>query len=296
VPGYAYAILAVSLWGLNFVLLKVLVGVLPPHAMNTLRTLVAASGFLLLYLRGPKVPMPRGDALRIVAFGFIGNGLFQWLLMEGVLRTPAGIAAVANATNPAWLALLGYLFLKERLTALGYLGIALAALGVLLLGGGGGGEVGIGVVFLVLASLAWAVYSLSARTVGARYPLSAWVGLGYVVGMLPYWAWNVPSVATLPFASLPAWVFWGVAASGLLANVVAYLAWMRAVQLLGASRAGVWQNLAPLIGAIGGYVFLGERLSGQALLGGALVLLGVTLTQRARVRGAAGSERRRGAE
>ncbi len=289
-PGYLYAILAVSLWGLNFVLLKLLVGVLPPHAMNTLRTLVAALGFGLLFFRGPRVRIPWRDALRILLYGLIGNGIFQWLLMEGVLRTPAGIAAVANATNPVWLALLGYLFLRERLAPLGYVGIGLAAFGVILLGGGGGGgEVGLGVFLLVLASLAWAVYSLSARTVGARYPLLVWVSLGYVAGMAPYWLLNLPAVLALPFGQLPAWVWLGTATSGLFANVVAYLAWMRAVQLLGPSRAGVWQNLAPVIGALGGYLFLGERLSAPAFLGGALVLLGVTLTQRARVRGGAGS-------
>jgi len=294
VSGTLYAVLAVSLWGLNFVLLKLLVGVLPPHAMNTLRTLVAAAGFSLLFFKGPRVAIPARDALRILAYGLIGNGIFQALLMEGVLRTPAGVAAVANATNPAWLALLGFLFLKERLSASGYLGIALAALGVLLLGGGGGGgEVGLGVLLLVLASLAWAIYSFSARTVGSRYPLLAWVSLGYVGGMAPYWLWNLPAVAALPFNALPAWVWLGTAASGLFANVVAYLAWMRAVQLLGPSRAGVWQNLAPVIGALGGYVFLGERLSVLSLAGGALVLLGVGLTQRARVQGEAGSARRR---
>lgn len=291
-PGYAYAILAVSLWGLNFVLLKLLVGVLPPHAMNTLRTLAAATGFALLFLRGPRVRVPLSDGLRIALYGLIGNGIFQWLLMEGVLRTPAGIAAVANATNPAWLALLGYLFLGERLSRSGYAGILLAAFGVFLLGGGGGGEVGLGVLLLVLASLAWAIYSLSARTVGERYPLLVWVSLGYIAGMLPYWAWNLRAVASLPFADLPGWVWLGVVASGLLANVVAYLAWMRAVQLLGPSRAGVWQNLAPVIGALGGYLFLGERLPATALLGGALVLWGVSLTQRARVRGGAGSGQR----
>lgn len=287
--GVLFAATAVSLWGLNFVLLKLLVGVLPPHAMNTLRTLVAAGGFLFLLARAPRAPVAPADALRILAYGTIGNGVFQWLLMEGVHRTPAAIAAVANATNPAWLALLGYLVLAERLSPAGYLGIALAALGVALLGGGGGGEVGVGVGMLVLASLAWAVYSVSARTVGARYPLLTWVSLGYVGGMVPYWLFGLPQVLALPFAELPAWVWLGTAASGLFANVVAYLAWMRAVQLLGPGKAGVWQNLAPVLGALGGYVFLGERLSPLALFGGALVLLGVALTQRARVRGSRGS-------
>jgi len=286
VHGVLYAATAVSLWGLNFVLLKLLVGVLPPHAMNTLRTLVAAAGFALLLTRERRVRIAPADALAILAFGVLGNGIFQWLLMEGVLRTPAAIAAVANATNPAWLALLGYLILRERLAPMGYLGIALAAFGVALLGGGGGrGEVGVGVGMLVLASLAWAVYSISARTVGSRYPLFVWVGLGYVGGMVPYWLFGLPQVLALPFFELPRWVWWGTAASGIFANVVAYLAWMRAVQLLGPGKAGVWQNLAPVLGALGGYVFLGERLSPLALFGGALVLLGVALTQRARVQG-----------
>ena len=61
------------------------------------------------------------------------------------------------------------------------------------------------------------------------------------------------------------------------------------MQLLGASKAGVWQNLAPVLGALGGYLFLGERLPAPALFGGVLVLAGVTLTQRARSRDRRGS-------
>jgi drug/metabolite transporter (DMT)-like permease len=138
------------------------------------------------------------------------------------------------------------------------------------------------VLLLTLASLAWAVYSVSARTVGHRYPLLAWVSLGYVGGMAPYWLWSLPAVLRLDYAALPLWAWIGIAASGLLANLAAYLAWMRGVQLLGAARAGVWQNLAPILGALGGFVFLHERLPGTALLGALLVLLGVYLTQRAR--------------
>ncbi len=282
-PAFVYPLIAVTFWGLNFVLLKLLVGVMPPHLMNTLRTLVAAAAFLVLFFRAGAPRIPWRDARYVLGFGLVGNALFQWFLMEGVLRTPASVAAVANATNPAWLALVAYFWLGERLALSGYLGIALAFLGVALLGlGGGGGALGVGVVMLTLASLAWAIYSVSARTVGARYPLLSWMALGYVGGMLPYWLWNLPLVLVFSYRAVPGWAFLGLAASGLLANVAAYLAWMRGVQLLGAARAGVWQNLAPILGALGGFVFLHERLPWTALLGAFLVLLGVYLTQRAR--------------
>ena len=289
-PPVLYPLVAVLFWGLNFVLLKVLVAAIPPHQMNAVRTLVAAAGFLILARGAGLGQVARRDAVRIVAYGLVGNALFQWLLIEGVLRSPAAVAAVANATNPAWLALVAYLWLGERLGAGGYLGIALAGVGVALLGAGGGrGEVGFGVFLLVLASLAWAVYSVSAKLMEGRYPLLTWVALGYVGGMVPYWLWELPGMARVDLAAVPAWAWLGTAASGLLANLVAYLAWMRGVQLLGAARAGVWQNLAPVVGALGGYLFLGERLSPLAWAGGALVLAGVYLTQRSRPRGRRGS-------
>ncbi len=278
-----YPITAVSLWGLNFVLLKALVGVVPPHVMNALRTMMAALAFMILARGVGFGRLAPRDALYVLLFGIVGNGVFQWFLMEGVLRTPASVAAVTNATNPAWLALVAYLWLGERLSLPGYLGIALAAFGVAMLGIGGGSlEVGVGVLMLVAASLAWAIYSVSARTVGERYPLLVWVTFGYVGGMLPYWLLNAPTLLTFDYGTIPAWAWVGILVSGLGANVLAYLAWMRAIQLLGASKAGVWQNLAPVLGALGGYLVLGERLPPLALLGGGLVLAGVALTQRAR--------------
>ena len=68
-------------------------------------------------------------------------------------------------------------------------------------------------------------------------------------------------------------------ASGLLAVSMAYIAWNKGIQKLGATRTAVYTNLVPVLASIIAYLFLGEQLGWQFWVGMALVLAGVSLTR-----------------
>ena len=72
-----------------------------------------------------------------------------------------------------------------------------------------------------------------------------------------------------------------VAFLGLLGTAVAFTWYAGAVHQLGATRAGVFINLVPVCAVLLGALLLGERLALATLAGGALVLLGVLITNRA---------------
>jgi drug/metabolite transporter (DMT)-like permease len=79
-------------------------------------------------------------------------------------------------------------------------------------------------------------------------------------------------VAPPPFAhvSVTAWV--ALACSGLLCTSAATLLWNWGLHHVPASRAGVFLNIEPALGAYLGVTLLGERLGPHALVGGALIL------------------------
>jgi drug/metabolite transporter (DMT)-like permease len=101
--------------------------------------------------------------------------------------------------------------------------------------------------------------------------------------MLPYWLWHLPETARLDSDALSPLVLLGITASAVFALVLAFLTWIRAVQLLGPVRVAPFQYLTPLVGVTAGVLLLGETLTWVDLMAGAVILLGVLVTQRAKL-------------
>jgi drug/metabolite transporter (DMT)-like permease len=114
-----------------------------------------------------------------------------------------------------------------------------------------------------------------------RYSSAKFNALTMPVGALALLLVASPSiVAAAPsMPGLPV-LFWVVlVASGLLAVSMAYIAWNKGIQKLGATRTAVYTNLVPVLASIIAYLFLGEQLGWQFWVGMALVLAGVSLTR-----------------
>jgi drug/metabolite transporter (DMT)-like permease len=158
---------------------------------------------------------------------------------------------------------------------------ALVGLGVLLLPGVRAPEPWAAAAMLV-AGVAWAVYSLAGR--GERAPLAA-TARNFV--------WTLPVAA-----ALAAWpVAWSGAtaagaglaiASGAVTSGLGYAAWYVALPSLSHSAAAVVQLAVPVVAAIGAVALLGEALDGRLLLAGVLVLGGIAVVVAPRARGHAG--------
>ncbi|WP_299431926.1 DMT family transporter [uncultured Meiothermus sp.] len=279
---YLFPLYSVLAWGLNFALMKVLVAQLPPHAMNSLRTLLAGAIFLLLWRFRERLTWR--DWLMVGGIGILGNVAYQSLFLEAVPRLSASYNTIISATGPVWVALISAWWLRERLSLLGYVGFALSFLGVVGLSWGGEGRVELlGVFFSLGAAVVWAFYTVASRWFGERYRLLTWTGAGFIVGMLPYWLWHLPETARLDSDTLSPLVLLGITASAVFALVLAFLTWIRAVQLLGPVRVAPFQYLTPLVGVTAGVLLLGETLTWVDLMAGAVILLGVLVTQRAKL-------------
>lgn len=167
----------------------------------------------------------------------------------------------------------------ERPLAREWIGLAIALAGLLYLNLPGlSAPAPLGVALMALAGIAWGLYSLRGRKAVApltqtaeSFLLSTPLGLAL-------------AAIALPSAQLSTVGVVCAAASGALASGGGYAAWYAVLPRLSATRAGTIQLAVPVVAALAGVAFLGERLSVRLILSATAILGGVGLAISARGR------------
>ncbi|WP_159603985.1 DMT family transporter [Agromyces humi] len=209
------------------------------------------------------------------ALGLTGYTL---LLYAALGLTGAVNAAVISAINPATIALAAAIFLHERLGWVQVLGLIVAFIGVtVVLTSGDVGQIleqgfGVGDLLVIGSVLAWTVYSLISRRLATPPITATAVQAVFAVATM------VPVIA-ITGVSLPAT---GAGALGLAYIVIfpsmaGYALWNIGASKVGPARAGIFLNLLPVFTVIIALAF-GATLEPPAVIGGALVIVGVYLT------------------
>jgi drug/metabolite transporter (DMT)-like permease len=231
---------------------------------------------------------PKGSDLGYFAvLGFLGITFHQWLQSTGLQTAQATTTAWIVATTPIFIALLGWLVLKERLLWVQTVGILLAAVGVLLVVTRGdlaslsAGSFGTPGDFLVLISaLNWAVFSILSRRGLHKFP--ATLMMFYVMGF--GWLFTTllllagPGFSEITRLSLAGWL--GVGFLGIFCSGLAYIFWYDALQVLPVAQAGAFVYLEPFVTLVVAALVLSEVITLVSLLGGVVILLGVWMVQK----------------
>lgn len=275
----------VVIWGINFPIAKAALGELTPLAFNALRfPLAAAVVYLALRRYGP-IPWPDPlDRRRVILLGVLGNALYQQFFIFGLAHSRAGIASVLLAGTPIVTALLSASAGHERVRLRAWTGVLTGFAGIALVIAAGGRTEGAdgsvaGNLVMLGACLAWAVYTVGSRDLVARYgpiPVTAWT---LWAGTLVIVTIGLPALARTNLGALPVAAWGGVIYAGMLSIGVAYLIWYQGVRQLGNTRTAAFSNLVPIVALTAAWIGLAERPAPLQLLGAAIVIGGVTLTQ-----------------
>lgn len=276
-------IFAVTAWGLVPVITRYLVLNLPPESVMFFRVVPAGLVGLMLTVYWGLEPMPWQAWARVVLAAIGGNVMYQVLAVYGAQHIPASWIGMLFGLEPVFIALFAVLFAGERLTLWLVLGIALALTGtaVLMLGSALASLADvalIGVVMLTLSTMGWGIYTVAIKPVATRYGSLQITGLTLGLSAFPMLIFISPSLVETA-AAITAFQ-WGVIATVVIVcTILATLAWNYAVSRMPGSIAGVFLYVQPVIGAITGVLFLGERITLPLLVGGGLILGGVALSQ-----------------
>ncbi|MDM0065748.1 DMT family transporter [Variovorax sp. J31P207] len=238
-------------------------------------------------------PLP----LRLTALAGVCGGLaYALLAYTGFFFAPASHASVLMPGSlPLWTTLLAALVLRDRITPLRALGLALIVLGDLFVGGTSllhaleGGQIWKGDLLFMSAAFSWACYSIVVR----RHGLEA-VRATIAITVFAFAAF-VPAYALLTaaglvrshLASAPVGeILFQMAFQGLGSVVISGIAFTRMIQYFGPVRSTMITALVPGLSAFGAVIFLGEPLSWSLFAGLMLVTAGILFgVQRSRAPG-----------
>ena len=280
----AFAVLALAgcLWGTGFLFGKIALAELGVGHMVLYRFLFASLALLPLAFRY-RVRIRRADLGYFAIASVLGVPVQFLVQFEGLARTTVSHASLVVGTSPILIAVGAVFFAGERLDRKGWLVLAASTAGaaMIVLGvpPGDGAAASRGPTLagdgLVLASLVaavvWILLSQRLMRPESGYPpvvVSAYVLCLGTVLLLP---WVLAVDGPIPTAlSTPVWL--ALAAQGLLATALTTLLWNWGLARVPSSRAGVFLNLEPVVGAILGVVILDEVLGHLAIVGGVLIV------------------------
>lgn len=240
---------------------------------------LSASAVFAVYAVVRRVPVPRWRDLPLIAvMGFSGISVYHICLTFGERTVPAGTASLIIACAPAFTALIAVFALGERLNVFGWAGLALgfAGVGVIAFASGHSARFTYGALLILAAAIGTSFFFVYQKSLYQRYSpidMSAYFAWFGTLPML----WFLPGlgrqVAQAPLSATLVCVYIGV-----FPAAIAYGAWAIA---LSSGKAGVVTSalyLEPVLAILLAWLWLGEVPRLIAIVGGALAVAGVIVT------------------
>ncbi|MCQ4309908.1 EamA family transporter [Pseudomonas stutzeri] len=270
------ALVVIIVWGMNFVVIKVGLDDIPPMLLGALRFLLAAFP-AILFIKRPQLPLRW-----LLAYGAtISLGQFAFLFSAMNVGMPAGLASLVLQSQAFFTLFFAALFLGERLRATNFIGLLIAAGGLLLIGMQGDRSMTLaGFVLTICAASMWALGNIVTRKVG-KVNLVGLVVWGSLIPPIPFFAlsWMLEGPQVIESALR------GIGWSSVLvllylafgATILGYSLWSRLLSRYPANTVAPFSLLVPVVGLTSAALLLDEHLGVMQAIGALLVMLGLMI-------------------
>jgi drug/metabolite transporter (DMT)-like permease len=295
--GYSLYLVAATCWALNGTVSKVvLLEVGDPLRVSQFRgtgTAIILTIFVALTNRKAFRIKPK-EALLLAGYGIVGVAMCQWFYFESISRMPITISLLIEFMAPIFVVLYARFVMHVSVKNTVWLGLALAVVGLALVAQVWDGFTldKIGVLF-ALASMTTLVfmYLLGDKASQGRDPMSllmwAFIFASIFFAILRPWGsfpWDSLNAQVTPFEGgtgvYPIWPFFTFMV--LIGTLTPYILVINSIRHIGGPGASIMGMTEPPIAAIAAWVVLGEKFVPVQMLGGAIMLVGIVVAQRAR--------------
>lgn len=272
-------------WSINFIIGKITLRHIDVFTLMPFRIILAGLILLAIYFATPsRTRFNRKDIWTFSVLGFFGVAMNQGFFTLGLNYTTASHSSLIIAVSPILVLLIAWAMNQEALTAAKMLGMVVSFLGVTVLATEQGlhlhsGNL-LGDLITIGGDTGFALYAVLGKKVAKRYDslsMNAFNTLAASILLLPL---AIRQGVRLNWGAV-GWVGWaGMFYMAAFSSVVGYLIFYWALRYMAASRLSAFSYIQPVIVNILGIALLGEHLTTRLLTGGALILLGVYVTER----------------
>ncbi len=285
---YLEAVFAVIVWGGSFIATKIVLRDISPVTVVWVRfTIGVVILGLAVAMRKQFSLLNRNEWLYFALLGFLGITFHQWLQSNALETSEASTTAWIVSTTPVFMALLGWVVLREKLPWIKIAGILLAFVGVLLVVYAGNlSAISLrnfgkpGDILILISAINWAVFSVLSRRGLKAHPATLMMFYVMLFGwlftsILFFATTNISEIGNL---TTNGWL--GIAFLGIFCSGLAYIAWYDALKALTTAQTGVFLYIEPLVAVVVAFFLLSEAITVASLLGGGIIILGVWLVNR----------------
>lgn len=279
--GAIYGLGAAAIWGGMYVVSDVVLTIIPPFTLLTMR-LILGIAVLALIVRRSGAQMPaRGDIARLLGVGLVGFGVSIGAQFVGTDKSTAVNGVLITSASPAFILLFAAIILREKLTAIRIAAVALATVGVVVIvnlaEADFGSETFTGDVALAIAALTWGLYSVLVRRVSGKFDTLIVTLVAFLGGLILTIPAMVVELGARPVGEITGAAILGILYLGVISTAGAMWMWNRAFALVDASIAALFFFAQPLVGVALSTLLLDQPMTPVRWIGGALIAAGVLM-------------------
>ena len=280
--GLISVMIPVIAWGISFVSTEYLLKDMGAMSIGAVR-FVFATMILYIMMRSTGTPLKidKKDHLLFVLAGGIGIAIYFYFENNGIKYISASPSALIIAAIPMFTLVFEAAIYKRKIVAVDALAILASIIGVVLIvdvkfSEFFKAEESLGYLMMVGAVLSWVIYSMASKPLFKKYSYLTIIFYQFLYS-LPFFILAVPfetnNWAGLGFEGIAHLIFLSVVAS-----VLGFYYYAKAMDLLGVTEASVFINFLPIVTIIFSYFYMGQTISVKQFIGGLFVMLSVTVT------------------
>jgi drug/metabolite transporter (DMT)-like permease len=275
---------AASIWGGMYVVSKVVLEVIPPFALLSLRLILGILALGIVIVLRPKASMTGKQALHIFLVGVVGYGISLGFQFVGTKLSTASNGSLVTSATPAFILIFAPFLLAEKTTTRRIVALIISTLGVLAVVDPRTAELSPslfwGNLSLLAAALTWALYSVLVRKVTRSTDVITSTAIMFAGGLpsgilLGAWEINTQGIGTITPG-----IIGGILFLGIISTAFAMFLWNYAFAELPAALASLTFFAQPVVGTILGWWFLAEKITPLFIIGGVLIGVGLIISSK----------------
>lgn len=267
-----------AIWGSAFMFIKIATPELGPIALVNIRLAVAGMIFIPFLLQQRYLKHLKSNLKNILVLSVVNTALPFSLFAYASLESSSNMLSILNGTTAIMAVVISTIWLKVRLNNFQIMGVFIGLLGIIVLANPDNIYISSKATFFCLCAAF--CYALSANYIQKfAYKTNTIVLIG--------WSLVIASILLVPLTILnpPTQfpsnkVIYSILWLGIISTGIAFLGYVQLIEKVGAVKTATVAYFIPVFGVIWGYIFLGEPITSQILIGMILILAGIIFTNK----------------